>query len=237
MAGAPPSRTPVLNLGHGNEQPDDETSFARFLQLPPELRVMIYEHHIDSLSTVPSVHSQPALTRISRLVRQESLPLFYARSTFEATLDVWTHPNDEGFTTHLDQSTEDMLRNIEDDNFPLVTKVKLLLEFNMRPARRFEVTFDFTQWHDFARAVCIERVVPRPDIKYEDVFLFEIERAMRRMFRSVRPEDGKKRIDDWVKVLSTAELEVDDLFFWEDDWLDVAYLETIDAIKTLIASK
>jgi hypothetical protein len=236
MAGAPPSRTPVLNLGRGNEQPDDEPSFARFLQLPPELTVMIYEYHIDSLGTIPSVHSQPPLTRTSRLVRQEALPLFYARSTFGATLDIWTHPNDQGLITHLDQSTEDMLRNIDDDNFPLITKVKLLLNFNIRPIRRFEITFDFTQWDDFARAVRIERVMPRAEMKYENMFMFKVERAMRRMFKDVRPRDGK-RINDCEKVLSVAELEVDDAFAWKDDWLDVAYLETIDAIKTYLASK
>jgi hypothetical protein len=236
MAGAPPSRTPVLNLGRGNEQPDDEPSFARFLQLPPELRVMTYEYYIDSLGTAPSVHSQPHLTRTSHLVRQEALPLFYARSTFGATLNMWTRPNGLGLTTNLDQSTEDMLRNVNDDYLPLVTKVKLLLDFNIRLTRRFEVTFDFTQWHDFARAVRIERVVPRAEYKYEDIFLLEIERAMRRMFKDVRPEDGK-RIDDCEKVLSTAELEVDDAFYWKDDWLDLAYLETIDAIETFIASK
>jgi hypothetical protein len=149
---------------------------------------------------------------------------------------MWTRPNGLGLTTNLDQSTEDMLRNVNDDYLPLVTKVKLLLDFNIRLTRRFEVTFDFTQWHDFARAVRIERVVPRAEYKYEDIFLLEIERAMRRMFKDVRPEDGK-RIDDCEKVLSTAELEVDDAFYWKDDWLDLAYLETIDAIETFIASK
>jgi hypothetical protein len=62
MAGAPPSRTPVLNLGRGNEQPDDEPSFARFLQLPPELRVMTYEYYIDSLGTYIAPRSPRGFT-------------------------------------------------------------------------------------------------------------------------------------------------------------------------------
>jgi hypothetical protein len=128
-----------------------------------------------------------------------------------------------------------MLSHIDDDYLPLVTKVKLLLDFNIRPTRRFDVFFDFTQWHDFVRTVRIERVVPRADFKYEDMFMLEIERAMRRMFKDMRASDGK-RVDDCEKVLSTAELEVDDAFFWKEDWLDVAYLETTDAIETFLAS-
>jgi hypothetical protein len=149
-------------------------------------------------------------------------------------LNIWTHPNDQGLITHLDQSTEDMLSNIDDDNFPLVTKVKLLLNFSIRPTRRFEITFDFTQWHDFARAVCVERVVPRPDIKYEDMFLLDIVEAMRRTFNDARPLSGERV--DCVKVLSVAELEVDDAFCWKDEWLDCAYLETLDAFGLLYDS-
>ena len=37
MAGAPPSRTPVLNLGRGNEQPDDEPHLALQLRLQGEV--------------------------------------------------------------------------------------------------------------------------------------------------------------------------------------------------------
>ena len=88
MAYVPPSRTPVLNLGRGSEEPDDEPFSKGLRKLPPELRNLVYEHHFDSLGPVPSAHIQPDLTLVSRLIRQEPLPIFYKRSTFEAKLNI-----------------------------------------------------------------------------------------------------------------------------------------------------
>lgn len=68
---------------------DDNPSFDRFTQLPPELRVRIYElmfqgSHVHGLDEdlYPShfnyaLHSQPAITKTNRLLRKEALPVFY----------------------------------------------------------------------------------------------------------------------------------------------------------------
>lgn len=228
MAGAPPSRTPVLNLGRGNEQPDDVPSFATLLRLPPELRVMVYEEHFKDFGTVPSTHFQPDLALASRLLRQEALPLFYQRSTFATTMNIWTRHNNRLLAPSLDYSSDDMLDNVPEENLSLVTKVKLRLEFKITPLRRFEVTFDFTQWDDFACAVRIERVVPKGDIKYDDLFMGGICAAMKTVFEDVSPLKGNR----WVtceQVLSVAEKEVDDVFYLKNEWLECAEFETLDA--------
>jgi hypothetical protein len=67
------------------EQADDNNTFERFSDLPPELRQMIYTHYFKSCN---ESHSrlcdkyQPPLTLASRNVRREALPLFYECSQF-----------------------------------------------------------------------------------------------------------------------------------------------------------
>lgn len=228
MAHVPPKLAPVLNLGRGNEQPDNEEpgneqSFPRFLDLPPELRAMTCEKYMESSGTVPSTHSQPALTRISRLVRQEALPIFYQHSTFAATINIWSRRNDRELTAHLDKSTDNMLDNVPREHRSLIRKIKLLLVFNLAVKRRFEVTFDLTQWHGFASAIRFQRVMPMDDTQYEDIFLRDIQEAMETMYKAVGPLDGGS--DDCDRVLTMTESAVDDVFFRRNLWLEDAYSE------------
>lgn len=233
MAHVPAKLSPVLNLGRGNEQPDDEQpgneqSFPRFLDLPPELRVMTCERYMESSGTVPSTHTQSALTRISRLVRQEALPIFYQHSTFAATINIWSRRNDRESTAHLNRSSDSMLDNVPRQHRSLVRKSKLLLVFNLAVKRRFEVTFDLTQWHDFASAIRFERVMPMDDTQYEDIFLRDIQEAMATMFEEVGPLDGGP--DDCDRVLTMTEWAMDEVFFRRDQWLDEAYSEMMKGL-------
>ena len=230
MAEGAPKHTPVENLERGNEhsESDDAPSFARFLEPPPELRVMVYEGRFEESETVPSAHTQPDLAFTSRLLRQEALHTFYTCSTFAATMNIWDPLNDQGLETSLDRSTDNMLDNIAQADLSLIRKVKLLLVFNMKPNRRFEVTFDFTQWHDFARAVRIERVMPKAHIEYEDYFTSGIREAMETMFNQVRPENGKRVTCE--RVLSVAETEVDTVFYCKKEWYEMAYYETLEGL-------
>lgn len=67
------------------EHADDNARFERMLELPAELRVRIYEYYcLDlgqrfalGLGIVPLEHRQPPLTLVCRLLRQESLQIFY----------------------------------------------------------------------------------------------------------------------------------------------------------------
>lgn len=71
------------------ERADDDAQFTRMLDLPPELRVRIYEYYFAGLScyfgfgqdsgSAPFRHKQPPITLASRLLRQESLDVFYDR--------------------------------------------------------------------------------------------------------------------------------------------------------------
>jgi hypothetical protein len=61
------------------EQADDDATFDRFTDLPPEIRQIIYQYYLDS--SVASAGSkykyQPPLTMTSRMIRRETLPLFF----------------------------------------------------------------------------------------------------------------------------------------------------------------
>lgn len=71
------------------EQADDDARFTRMLELPAELRVRIYEYYCLDLGQcfaagpgyVPFQHRQPPLTLVCRLIRQESLQVFYDTCT------------------------------------------------------------------------------------------------------------------------------------------------------------
>lgn len=67
------------------EKADNEATFERFSELPPELRLMVFSHYFDSLVVreTPYKH-QPPITLVSRTLRRESLPLFYERCNFTA---------------------------------------------------------------------------------------------------------------------------------------------------------
>ena len=77
------------------ETADDEAVFDRFVDLPPELRAHIYTLHFDSLPALEDP-AQPPITRVSRSVRKESLPLFYKTCTFKLEDDIKEGKSKEG---------------------------------------------------------------------------------------------------------------------------------------------
>lgn len=56
-----------------------------FEDLPAELRVHIYEFHLQDLKADRIIPTQPPITKVSRLLREESLPLFYKICKFQAS--------------------------------------------------------------------------------------------------------------------------------------------------------
>jgi hypothetical protein len=68
-------------------------TFDRFTELPPELRVRIYRHYFEWLYTLPSKFNQLPICRASRLLRQESLPLFFGHYRFQIDLRGLYYPS------------------------------------------------------------------------------------------------------------------------------------------------
>ncbi|KAK5740557.1 hypothetical protein LTR17_004594 [Elasticomyces elasticus] len=70
------------------EKADSAQTFARFTDLPPELRVIVYELYTAEFPEQLHCPAQPPLTRVCRLLRSETLPLFYDRTTLKIKLDI-----------------------------------------------------------------------------------------------------------------------------------------------------
>lgn len=76
------------------ETADDTARFEGFSDLPAELRVQIYELHFQDVYKQSPLIGPPAeapITRASRLLRKESLPVFYDMIRFPFATDPQAH--------------------------------------------------------------------------------------------------------------------------------------------------
>jgi hypothetical protein len=64
---------------------DANETFQRFSELPPELRVRIYEFYFNSFGVL-NQPAEPPIGRVSRLLRTETLPVFYDVCEFRMDL-------------------------------------------------------------------------------------------------------------------------------------------------------
>lgn len=84
------SKTTIAELRAQLEQADNDMTFGRFSDLPPEIRQQIFKQYFDSFYDCSDwdspLGSQPPITLASRQTRQEALPLFFSRcqSSFTA---------------------------------------------------------------------------------------------------------------------------------------------------------
>jgi hypothetical protein len=66
---------------------DDNIEFTRLLKLPPELRLIIYEHYVayfaDEALLMPTL---PPLARVSKELYKEVRPVFFQKCMFEMVL-------------------------------------------------------------------------------------------------------------------------------------------------------
>jgi hypothetical protein len=190
---------------------------------------MMLENSAEISETAPSAHSHPDPSYTPCSVHQQALPILHERDMLAATINIWSRNNDGELSAHLDKPTNDILDSILNGHLPPspITKVKLQLVVNLAGEHRFEINLDFTQWHDFARAVRFERVAPMDDT-FGDIFLPDIHAAMGNMFEEVGPLDGKP--NDCERVLAVAEEAVEDVFFRKSYWLDSTHAEMLEGL-------
>lgn len=107
----------------GLEKADDDATFSRFVELPPELRVRIYEYHFHTFGSVDTP-AQPPVTLVSRLLREEALPLFYEIGRFKFT----AFPRYGGVgqrTTVLNDNGRQLLKVLSGDGLSRIRKLEL----------------------------------------------------------------------------------------------------------------
>ena len=62
---------------------DDQRTFPKFLQLPPEIRNLVYHFHFAAMPRKLRTCSQPPIARTSTQLRSEALSLFYSTKCIE----------------------------------------------------------------------------------------------------------------------------------------------------------
>ena len=60
------------------EKADDIQTFPPFMRLPPELRELVYKAHFASFAKPESYAAPPPITRVSKIIRKETWPLWLA---------------------------------------------------------------------------------------------------------------------------------------------------------------
>lgn len=111
------------------EKADEDRTFYGFAELPPELRVHIFELYFRSFTELewPGI---PPVAQASRLFRQEALPLFYKTCTF--VIDVLDperfrnalggpHKRDEIFSVRF----AEFLRHTPDRNLSWIRRIDM----------------------------------------------------------------------------------------------------------------
>jgi hypothetical protein len=107
---------------------NDETLTFRLLDLPPELRNAIFTYYFDSLPDLKARYCEPPICLTSRLIRKESIPLFYGRCTFDLTF--------AGSTTLLADNLQSfeprLLCGNSTPNFAYIRRIDLFQASNYR---------------------------------------------------------------------------------------------------------
>jgi hypothetical protein len=103
---------------------DDTAVFDKFLELPPEVRTIVYKKHYEDFPDLSLPH-QPPLTLASKPLRAEALPIFYEHSTFVLRLKIFTRARRH--SPFLSRPVRVLLHNTADDP-------DLLTSANLPPA-------------------------------------------------------------------------------------------------------
>lgn len=104
----------------------------RFLVLPAELRKNIFEWHFklqqEGRDRTPLYRRQPAITRVSRDMRKESLPIYYATTRFQLTFNAQKRSLQECFDI-----LKDWVISVASDRQKDLRSVALRLAIASRP--------------------------------------------------------------------------------------------------------
>lgn len=143
----------ISSLSNTLEQADDEATFDRFLDLPPELRNTIYAMHFSDFDTVPEIHHQPPIALASSQLRKETRELFYSCGTFRVSVH-----RDYPLGTYekfLSPDTVQMVQQLSTNDFCFFSRIKYL-EMHDEPSygKPFDAfSLDFTPGLSADRAI------------------------------------------------------------------------------------
>jgi hypothetical protein len=127
----PTGRRYKVDLIAALEKADDEATFTKFSDLPPELRLTIADKYFDALPVLPRLPHQPPLTLASPALRGEALPLFHPNTTltlsFTTTYDYIRMLRTGPTLTTLHKDSVALLARIPAQSLGRIHKLRLQL--------------------------------------------------------------------------------------------------------------
>ncbi|KAK4976823.1 hypothetical protein LTR42_002868 [Elasticomyces elasticus] len=105
------------------EADDKERTLHGFMDLPPELRVTIYERYMATNPQNLRCPVQPPVTRASRLLRTEALSVFYESHTF----DVHLHRRGWGGELRFTPEATDFMYSLSSDNCAMMLSLRFVI--------------------------------------------------------------------------------------------------------------
>ncbi|KAK6416596.1 hypothetical protein LTR95_017439 [Oleoguttula sp. CCFEE 5521] len=140
------SGTPCTNEAEAIRQlhaADDEATFSLLFALPKELRIQIYEYYCSYFERdVLYAPAQPPLTRVSRQLRREVLPVFYSRCIFNLHVaQPLTAP-----TCHIVAETVTFFETMGPDHLALMRNIQLCINFDHEvPPEQSQASLEFVE--------------------------------------------------------------------------------------------
>ncbi|KAK4901502.1 hypothetical protein LTR27_001274 [Elasticomyces elasticus] len=105
------------------EADDKERTLHGFMDVPPELRVTIYGRYMATNPKNLRCPVQPPVTRASRLLRTEALPVFYESHTF----DVHLHRRGWGGELRFTPEATDFMYSLSNDNCAMILSLRFII--------------------------------------------------------------------------------------------------------------
>lgn len=145
------------------ERADDSLKFDKILELPAELRNRIYTAYYEALGVLPQKFTQPPLCTVSRQIRSEALPLFYATATFQIRfVHTYTGPRSDprppfdgnGFSvTRLTTHTQALSAGLTDAKLAQIKRVAIVLTTSWLSPAPEVWRMDLSERRDFGKSL------------------------------------------------------------------------------------
>ncbi|KAK5679780.1 hypothetical protein LTS10_007728 [Elasticomyces elasticus] len=115
------------------EQADGAWTFP-LLDLPPELRLQVYDHHFATYKHLEGTNVVPLpVTAVCRQLRKEALPLFYDTQGFCFSAVLLPPSGPATRTMNFDHSTTSIVRRLRDSSFLIIRRLHLKLTIYNNP--------------------------------------------------------------------------------------------------------
>lgn len=177
---------------------DDAAVFDNFLKLAPELRTINYQKYYEDFE-LPTLPHEPPLTLISKDVRAEALPIFYAESTFtlrlhENVLDDFRFNTPLAVSTYHDRYDPDLLTssNLSASSLSCITRIHLRLHYSYWDYTHYSGSWDVDLGRKEGLLIRVGRLNCGND-RFQAIRHERLRTAVKKVFRGIWAREGPEK--------------------------------------------